>query len=82
MRYLPNGVVNVGGPDEPIHWHKTKYGDRRSGSPSCSAFRLVNRVVLVGCTKDQIKDSPEYDPDRYDDEYRTRLGDYYGRYSS
>jgi hypothetical protein len=43
---------------------------------------LDNRVVVVGYTKDQIKDSPEYDPDRYDDEYRTRLGDYYGQYSS
>jgi hypothetical protein len=36
-----------------------------------------NRVV-VGLTKDQIKDSPEYDPDTYrSEEYRSRLGTYY-----
>jgi hypothetical protein len=39
--------------------------------------------IYVDRTKDQIKDSPEYDPDvaDYDDqEYRDRLGNYYGDY--
>jgi hypothetical protein len=36
--------------------------------------------VFVNLTKDQIKNSPEFDPSRMnDDEYRTRLGDYYTR---
>jgi hypothetical protein len=35
--------------------------------------------VYVDRTKDQIKDSPDYDPDTgLNDEYRTRLGGYYG----
>jgi hypothetical protein len=35
--------------------------------------------VYVDCTKDQVKDSPEYDPDTGGtQEYRDRLGDYYG----
>jgi hypothetical protein len=36
--------------------------------------------VHVDMTKDQIKDSPEYDKDLGwdDEEYRTRLGTYYG----
>jgi len=35
--------------------------------------------VYVDRTKDQIKDSPEYDPDAgVDDDYRSRLGNYYG----
>src|SRR6187200_308615 len=34
---------------------------------------LDNRKVVVGLTKDQIKNSPEYDPDRFDDDYRGRL---------
>ncbi len=38
---------------------------------------LDNRNCYVSLTKDQIKDSPEYDPDRYDDAYRDRLGTYY-----
>ena len=38
---------------------------------------LQNRKVFVDLTKDQIKDSPEYDPDRYDADYRDRLGSYY-----
>jgi hypothetical protein len=38
---------------------------------------LDNRKVVVGLTKDQIKNSPEYDPDRFDDDYRGRLGNYY-----
>ena len=36
--------------------------------------------VFVSLTKDQIKDSPEFDERSIDDdEYRTRLGDYYDR---
>ncbi|MEX2204438.1 MAG: hypothetical protein WD965_10165, partial [Actinomycetota bacterium] len=37
--------------------------------------------VYVGMTKDQIKNSPEFDPDRgwKDEEYRGRLGEYYGQ---
>ena len=35
--------------------------------------------VYVNRTKDQIKDAPEFDADAYrDDEYRDRLGSYYG----
>ena len=38
------------------------------------------KKVFVNLTKDQIKNSPEFDPDRLDDdEYRTRLGEYYTR---
>ena len=41
-------------------------------------------TVFVSRTKDQIKNAPEYDPDRdrqdrdYRDRYRTELGTYYG----
>src|SRR5919197_1491987 len=41
-------------------------------------------TVFVNRTKDQIKNAPEYDPDRdrkdrdYRDAYRTELGSYYG----
>jgi len=37
--------------------------------------------VYVDLTKDEIKDSPEFDPDvhRNDSDYRGRLGSYYGR---
>jgi hypothetical protein len=44
---------------------------------------LDNKKVHVGMTKDQIKKSPEYDPDKYGpnstewDDYRGRLGAYY-----
>jgi len=38
---------------------------------------LDDRNVYVDLTKDQIKNAPEYDPDRFDEEYRTRLGSYY-----
>jgi hypothetical protein len=38
-----------------------------------------NRKVYVSLTKDQIKDSPEFDHSRFDDDYRTRLGEYYDR---
>jgi hypothetical protein len=35
--------------------------------------------VVVNRTKDQIKNAPEFDQDRYrDDEYRGQLGSYYG----
>lgn len=36
-----------------------------------------NRKVVLGLTKDQIKNSPEYDPDRFDDQYRNDLSEYY-----
>jgi hypothetical protein len=36
--------------------------------------------VFVSRTKYQIKNAPEFDPDRYrDDEYRSSLGGYYDR---
>jgi hypothetical protein len=39
-----------------------------------------DRKVYVGRTKGQIKDAPEFDKDEYTgQEYRNRLGDYYGR---
>ena len=39
------------------------------------------RNVYVARTKAEIKDAPEFDEGRYKEpEYRTRLGDYYGRY--
>jgi len=47
---------------------------------------VVDRVeptderVFVNRTKDEIKNAPEFDEDRYDDDaYRTELGSYYGR---
>lgn len=40
---------------------------------------LDAQTVLVNRTKDQIKNAPEFDPDRYrDDSYRTSVGSYYG----
>jgi hypothetical protein len=46
---------------------------------------VVDRVdtqeekVYVGRTKDQIKDAPEFDEERYTDEaYRDEIGSYYG----
>jgi hypothetical protein len=37
--------------------------------------------VYVDLTKDQIKDSPEFDQSSYNEPaYRNRVGDYYGRY--
>src|SRR5215213_6770578 len=37
--------------------------------------------VYVDLTKDQIKDSPEFDQSSYtESDYRTSVGDYYGRY--
>lgn len=42
---------------------------------------LDQRVIRVAMTKDQIKNSPEFDPDRGwrdDDDYRSRLEAFYG----
>jgi hypothetical protein len=37
-------------------------------------------TIFVNLTKDQIKNAPEFDEDRYRDEaYRSELGGYYGR---
>ena len=45
---------------------------------------MIDRVdsadekIYVSRTKEQIKDSPEFDPERYrDDAYRSELGGYY-----
>ncbi|MBA3489301.1 MAG: PRC-barrel domain containing protein [Longispora sp.] len=39
----------------------------------------VEGKVYVGCSKDEIKDSPEFDADRAEDNiYRNKLGGYYG----
>jgi hypothetical protein len=41
---------------------------------------LDQRIVFVDLTKDQIKNAPEFEPDRgLDESYRTQLGDYYSR---
>ena len=40
-----------------------------------------NETVYIGLTKDQIKNSPEFDESTYrDDAYRTSVGDYYDQY--
>jgi hypothetical protein len=37
-------------------------------------------TVFIDKTKDEIKNAPEFDPERYKDEsYRSELGTYYGR---
>jgi hypothetical protein len=41
---------------------------------------IDDKKIFVALTKDQIKDSPEYDPDQFDESYRTRLGTYYEPY--
>ncbi|HEU5113165.1 MAG TPA: PRC-barrel domain-containing protein [Acidimicrobiia bacterium] len=41
---------------------------------------LDDKKIFVALTKDQIKDSPEYDPAQFDEDYRTRLGTYYEPY--
>jgi hypothetical protein len=42
---------------------------------------LNDRKVAVRLTKDQIKNSPEYEGEEYRQEaYRTRLGEYYNPY--
>jgi hypothetical protein len=38
----------------------------------------ADEKVYVHRTKDEIKNAPEYDPDRFDDTYRLKLGSYYG----
>ena len=39
----------------------------------------ADEKVYVNRTKDQIKNSPEFDPDSYRDQtYRSQLGSYYG----
>jgi len=39
--------------------------------------------VYVGLTKDQIKNSPEFDESTYrDDAYRASVADYYSQYGS
>ena len=44
-----------------------------------SNIDLDTETVFVNRIKEQIKNSPEFDPDRYrDDTYRGELGDYYG----
>jgi hypothetical protein len=48
--------------------------------PAGTAERIDpdERVVYVGLTKEQIKASPEFDPERYrSDAYRAKLGGYY-----
>ena len=41
---------------------------------------LDTETVFVDLTKDEIKNAPEFDQQRYRDQtYRTELGDYYGR---
>ena len=41
---------------------------------------LDTQTVFVNRSKDEIKDAPEFDQDRYhDDTYRQGLGSYYGR---
>jgi hypothetical protein len=41
---------------------------------------LDSETVFVNRSKDEIKDAPEFEPERHrdDDEYRNRLGGYYG----
>jgi hypothetical protein len=44
-----------------------------------------DKTVFVRMTKDQIKNAPDYDPDRYQNDaqdYRREVGDYYTPYSS
>jgi hypothetical protein len=41
---------------------------------------IDDQSIFVSLTKDQIKNSPEFDPTRFDDDYRTRLGMYYEPY--
>src|SRR6185503_14295702 len=38
---------------------------------------LDDKKIFVALTKDQIKDSPEYDPTHFDADYRVRLRTYY-----
>ena len=44
---------------------------------------LDDRVVYVDRTKEEIKNAPEFDPERgIDPTYQDELGGYYGRYYS
>ncbi|NUR89407.1 MAG: PRC-barrel domain containing protein [Nonomuraea sp.] len=52
--------------------------------PASTITRIepTEREVYVARTKEEIKDSPEYDEKAVKEpEYRTKLTDYYGRYS-
>ena len=43
------------------------------------------KKIYVAMTKDQIKNAPDYDPDRHRSDktsYQAGLSDYYGRYSA
>jgi hypothetical protein len=44
---------------------------------------LDERAVFVDRTKEEIKNSPEFDPERgFDPDYQDTLGGYYGQYYS
>ena len=44
-------------------------------------IELDTETVFVELTKDEIKNAPEFDENRYREQsYRTELGDYYGRH--
>jgi hypothetical protein len=44
---------------------------------------LDAQTIDLGLTKDEIKNAPEFDKDRYlEQDYRTKLGSYYGDRSS
>ena len=47
-----------------------------------SSVEHADKKVYVAMTKDQIKDAPDYDADRWDDDTRTQHGAYYGRYGT
>jgi len=54
--------------------------------PGCD-ITPADAKVYVRLTKDQIKDAPDYDPDRNragsdQDQYRNEVGTYYSPYSS
>ena len=49
--------------------------------PAPSITSTTEGKVYVDLTKDQIKDSPEFDQSNYNEpDYRNRVGDYYGHY--
>ena len=71
-----------------IQLHRGRYGavDLR-GKKVLLPAGTVDRAdtnsgkLYVDLTKDQIKDSPEFDQSSYNQPaYRNRVGDYYGRY--
>ena len=46
---------------------------------------MDNEAVRVGMTKDQIREAPDYDPDRHrddEDSYHRDVGQYYDSYAS